>query len=393
MPTRAGWTVATAAITAIVAGRLLGLVEMYVLGGVALALVVVAVLSVRRRLPQLEVERTLVPARVHRGGDSHVDLVVVNEGRRRTQLLSLHDPVEGTVGAHVSLAPLDPGSTQTARYTLPTQRRGLLHIGPLQARFVDPFGLASRRREVAGRTHLTVLPSIEILDRLPEVVGVDDPLEGSSRPTAGPPGGGEFATLRGYVPGDDLRRVHWPSSARAGDLLVRLEDPLWQGHMTLVLEARATRISSDDFEHAVTGAASIVHAVSRAGDRIRLVVTDGTDSGSVDARAARETLLEMLAVVDTVDSDGPLPRPPLDGRRGTGALVLITGRLTPEDAEELDAAGTHYGSVLVITLDRATGASAEDSFLDDFPGIAVASFGTDEPFARAWNRYARQGRR
>lgn len=388
MPTRAGWLVAIGGVASIVAGRLLALAELYVLGAVAVALVVVAIVAVRRPLPDLGVERALIPRRVHRGGDSRVELRVSNRGRRRTPLLALHDPVEGTVGARVSLAPVAPGATHSASYRLPTDRRGLLDIGPLEARRTDAFGLAWRRSEVTGPTHLTVLPSVEVLHRLPEAAGVDDPLAGSSRSVLGSPGSGEFASLREYVSGDDLRRVHWPSSARAGDLLVREEDPPWQGHLTVLLDARSSRVSPERFEYAVTGAASIVHAVSRAADRIRLMVSNGIDSGLVDARVARATLLEHLALVEVHD-DGPLPQAPLDGRPRTGTLVVITGRVDADDLARIRAVRSRFATVLVIAVEAGPHAAVGPAESD----VALAVFADDRPFGAAWQDLSSGGRR
>lgn len=385
MPTRAGWLVAVGGLASVVTGRLLALTELYILGAVALALVVVATLSVRRSLPPLVVERVIAPPRVHRGGDSRVELRVGNGGRRRSPLLDLHDPVAGTVGANMALAPIDAGGHRAVSYRLPTDRRGLLDIGPLTATRTDPFGVASRRTEVTGETHLTVLPTIEPLHRLPEAPGRDDPLSGTSRPHVVRPGGGEFASLREYVAGDDLRRVHWPSSARAGDLLVRQEDPPWQDHLTLVLDARAGRVSAERFEYAVTAAASIVHAVARIGDRVRLVMTNGTDTGLVDARAARQTLLEHLALVVVHDGDDPLPRPPIDGRRGTGNLIVVTGRPTEDDLGAVRALRSRFGSVVVVAVEPMA-APAED------PGVALAILADDRPFGTAWHEFTTSGR-
>jgi uncharacterized protein (DUF58 family) len=385
MPSRAGWLVAAGGIASIVAGRLLALAELSVLGAIAITLVVVALVAVRRPLPELVVERAVIPRRVHRGAESRVELRVTNQGRRRTPLLALHDPVEGTIGARVSLAPVAPGTTHSASYRLPTDRRGLLDIGPLEARRTDAFGLAWRRSEVTGPTHLTVLPSVEVLHRLPESAGVDDPLAGVSRSVLGSPGSGEFASLREYVSGDDLRRVHWPSSARAGDLLVREEDPPWQGHLTVLLDARASHVSPERFEYAVTGAASIVHAVSRAVDRIRLIVSDGTDTGLVDARAARATLLEHLALVDLHDG-GTLPQPPLDGRRRTGTLIVITGRADDDDLARIRAVRSRFATVLVIAVEGAPAGPVE-------PDLALAVFDDDRPFGVAWQDLASAGRR
>ncbi|MEO6988740.1 MAG: DUF58 domain-containing protein, partial [Aquihabitans sp.] len=235
MPTRSGWFVAAGGLATIVAGRLLGLSELYLLGTCALALPLVALILVRQNQPVLDVQRVLRPTRVMLGGVARVEATIVNRGRRRTPVLTLHDPVEGTVGARLTVAPMPPDEQQTASYRLPTQRRGLVHVGPMEAQVVDPFGLVRRRMAVAGVATLTVLPAIERLERVTAGGGIDDPMAGATRTVLGRTGGEEFAGLRPYVIGDDLRRVHWASSARIGDLLVRQDNPPWQGHLTIVL--------------------------------------------------------------------------------------------------------------------------------------------------------------
>lgn len=377
MPTRAGWLVLVGALATIAAGRILGLAELYLLGAVGLLLVIVAVVSVNRPLPALHVERRLVPRRVHVGTASRVELRVLNRGTRRTPVLVLFEPVQGTIGAQVSVAPLAPGDDHAASYRLPTERRGLVAIGPLEARRVDPFGLARRRTVVTERTHLTVLPAVELLSGLLDVGGLDDPMAGAARPVLGSPGAGDFASLRPYVAGDDLRRVHWASSARIGDLLVRQDEPPWQGHLTVMLDARTARTDATRFEFAVSAAASLVHAVSRQGDRVRLVVTDGTDTGLLDARASRDTLLEHLSVVARHD-DPDLPDPPLDGRRHTGALAVITGRATAEDVQQLRRLRNRFAAMVLLVTDPGDGVPAST------PEVEVVAVPDGVPFPTAW---------
>src|SRR5690606_34067 len=132
-------------------------------------------------------------------------------------------------------------------------------------------------------------------------------------------------------------------------LLVRQDDPPWQGHITVVLDARRDRGSASAFEGAVSAAASLVQAVAEKGDRVRLVITDGTDTGLVDARASRDMLLEHLALVQRHEG-GELPRPPLDGRRRTGELVVVSGGLRPEEVQPLQAARDRFARVRLVVV-------------------------------------------
>lgn len=388
MVTRAGWWLAVGAILTIAAGRVFGLPELAVLGSTGVLLVIAAAVRARQPLPQLEVTRSVHPGRVPVGGRSRVELLVTNRGRRRTSLLTLHDPVAGTIGAHVALAPLAPGATQAASYRLPTDRRGLVEIGPLTMQRTDAFGLARRSATVAGTDVLTVLPTISPLRGRGVGSGLDDPLAGFSQRRAGGAGNEDFSTLRPYVVGDDLRRIHWASSARAGDLLVRQDDPPWRGHITVLLDARAERTDPDRFELAVTATASILHAAARQADRARLIITDGTDTGLIDARAAADVLMERLALV-TLHPGGAVPDTPADGRMRTGSLVLVSGSPTAEDLAALTAHRARFATVRVVVFDDPSRLDATPEPLLG-PGVEVVRVGVGQPFAAAWDLAGRR---
>lgn len=388
MVTRAGWSLAAGALVTLAVGRVLGLPELAVLGTTGLVLVAAAVVRVSRPLPPLEIVRHVLPARVPVGGRSRVELVVTNRGRRRTPLLTLHDPVAGTIGARVALAPLTPDASQAASYRLPTDRRGLVEIGPLTVQRTDAFGLARRTATVAGTDALTVLPAISPLRGRGVGSGLDDPLAGLSQRRAGGAGNEDFSTLRPYVVGDDLRRIHWASSARAGDLLVRQDDPPWRGHITVLLDARAERTDPDRFELAVTATASILHAAARQADRARLIITDGTDTGLIDARAAADTLLEHLALV-TLHAGGGLPDTPADGRMRTGSLVLVSGSPTPADLAALTAHRSRFATVRVVVFEQPDGGSTSPDAIGG-PGVEVVRVRPGGSFAAAWDRASRR---
>jgi uncharacterized protein (DUF58 family) len=387
--TRAGWLVVAGSGALLVAARTLALPELYVLGAVGLALAVVAVTLVLRPLPALEVERTVHPRRVHLGDPSRVELRVANPSGRRLPLVTLHDPVEGTTGAALVVAPLPPGAHRRAGYRLPTRRRGLVRVGPLVAVREDPFGLATRSTPLAGALDLTVLPVVEPLGDTAPGSGRDDALTGVAHPRPGRVGGDDFASLREYVVGDDLRRVHWASTARTGDLLVRQDDPPWQGQLTVVLDARADRIDGPAFETAVSAAASLLNAAAERGERTRLLVTDGFDSGPADARTALDLLLERLALVDR-HTGGTLPHLPDRDRPGAGELVVITGRLTPADFTDLSRFDRRGATTRVVVVTDDPGRIStrppeptRHTGVHPTPSVDVSVLATGRPVATA----------
>ena len=368
------------------AGRAFGLAEFFVLGATGIGLVVWAVIVVWRSATHLDVERIVHPRRVHLAGYSRVEVRVTNQGPRRSPVLTLLDPVAGTIGARVALAPLESGTTTSASYRLPTERRGIVQVGPLEAQRSDAFGLARRRVVVAGTATLTVLPAIEAIPTFRGGGAADDPLSGAGHPVVGAAGDEDFATLRPYTVGDDLRRVHWASSARAGDLLVRQDDPPWKGHITVLLDGRTDHLNADTFEVAVCAAASLIHAVAAKGDRCRLVITDGTDTGLVDARAAQDTLLEHLARVAR--------HPPCQlqasntGARGrTGALVVMTSAPTAADHAHLRAARNSFAAVHLVVFDPScAGGPPHDPPAGLDEAIRVSFVHADTSFPMAWGR-------
>ncbi len=353
MLTRAGWLTLVGAAAAAVIGRLFGALELYVLAATAAGLVAAAMVSVHRRTPTPTVRRRLAPARPSVGGAARVELEV--QALSRLPVLALVDPVEATVGARATIGPVSAGGTVTVAYRLPTRRRGPVQVGPLAAERSDPFGLAVHRWEVAPAATVTVLPRIEVLSSRPRGGGAARPLEGVSQRALSAAAAEDLATLRPYQLGDDLRRVHWPSSAHADDLLVRRDEERWQGHATVLLDCRRVALDPERFERAVSAAASLVHAMAEAGDRVRLVTTDGLDTAMVDARRAEPVLLAELAVVAQHDATAALAPPP--ERVGTESLVVLGGA----DAEALAASAAAFGHRWAFDLD-----------------------GDDRPFATRW---------
>lgn len=356
MLTRAGVLVLVGSAATLLAARLLALTELFLLGATGVAVVILALVAVRLRPVHVEARRSIHPARVAHGGTSRVDLEIRNTGRRSSPVVTLHDPVSGTIGATVAVAPLRRADHQAASYRLPTTRRGLVHIGPLSGVLIDPFGLARRRFDIAGRLSLTVLPALEPVSEQGPGIGRDDPVSGRINPVPGATADEDFAALRPYVVGDDLRRVHWGATAHTDDLVVREDDPPSQGRQTLVLDGRAFTARDPDedrldprFERAVSIAASILDAAARRGDRTRLLMTDGTDSGLVEARSGRALLLEHLALVGP-HPDGRLPGPhPGSGTR-TGRWTVVAGGLDAELVALVTGQARTVASVTVILL-------------------------------------------
>jgi uncharacterized protein (DUF58 family) len=349
MPTPSGWSVLAAGGAALVAGRVFGLIELFLIGTVLIVLVAAAVAFTSLTPLQLEIGRTVRPARVHVGGRSEVLLTVRNDGRRRTPVLGLHDAVRGTPGASLLAAPLERGARSSAAYALPTTRRGVLEVGPLAVELADPFGLARTRVVAVGRQSITVYPQVVELQPPPRTGGAD-PHGRRSRGLHHE--GDEFHSLRPYVIGDDLRRVHWPSTARRDDLVVRQLDLSRHGRTTVLLETRADRHVGPSFETAVVAAASVLVAAHRRGDELRLISTGGHDSGIDDDDAHLDAVLSWLATADA--------------RTGLDLTQTV---------------GDHYGSPIRVTTDLDPEVTGSREARDH--GLTIAVITDDGPARRS----------
>ena len=297
MLTRRGWSAGVLAGVLLVAGRVFGTIEGYIAGAALAVLLLASVLWLVLTRIDISVERVLRPAKVHAGSSTRVDLTVTNRGRRSSPVLSVRDQVSGTKGATLLVRPLPSRAQVQAAYRFSTARRGIVTVGPLQVELTDPFGMARLRLPAAGTSELVVYPEIEPLSALPLSAG-NDPLAGSEHPNSLGRSGEDFASLRAYVVGDDLRRVHWAATARHDELMVRQDELPWQGRTTIVLDDRRSVHTAQSFERAVSASASIVLAGSRRRDLVRLVTASGTDSGFGAGRQHIEGLLEALACIE-----------------------------------------------------------------------------------------------
>ena len=373
--TRRGWGLAIGGIGLGLAGRLLGLLELYVLAAGCWALTGAALAYLALRPADVGVRRTLTPARVRAGDESRVELAVTNEGRRATPVLELRDPVDGGPRrARMLLAPIATGTTEVARYRIPTDRRGVLTVGPLQVRRFDPLALATSVRTAAEPSELVVYPLVEELAALPRAPG-DDRSGGARRATAAGGAGQDFYALRPWAVGDDLRRVHWPSTARRDELMVRQHDIPWQGRATVVLDVRSDYHDDESLEQAVSAAASIAVSCGQGGAEVRLITTDGGDTGFAAGGAHLEALLERLARVRP--STGSLPELP----RTTGAMAVVVSADVPAgDLSYLARLGGRPETLAVVVIAR-NGRRAPAGV----PGRAVL-VGPGEALAPQWNR-------
>ncbi len=356
MPTRTGWGLLVAGAIFVVSGRLFGAIEFLVVGIAAVAAVVVAVLVRQLRPSRLSVVRQLTPPLVPAGEPARVDLEVINRGRGRSPVLRLLDAVAGSRGVELALAPIAGNASVHGAYRLPTTRRGVLDLGPIRIDDLEGLGLARKRHRIDTRVRLIVHPPIEALPPARIPAG-DDPLLGEKVRQSLGLSDEEFDGLRPYVPGDDLRKIHWPSSARGDELQVREFRPPRHGRLSVVIDTRPPGDTAHALDRTTSIAGSLAASVLAAGDATLIETTDGRSTPLVSGNPQLESLLEFLALLD----DGAEQiNPAIPG--GAGTVVAISADpILASDAVARRRFALRLRAAIVITLDADSwGTTASD---------------------------------
>jgi uncharacterized protein (DUF58 family) len=352
------------------------------LAGLGLAMVglaVAAVVSVSSLAPVVP-KRTVRPRTVQRLGTCTGTLELVGASKRWPVLLDATDEVAG-VAVPVDIPLLGPGQQVKVEYKIPTERRGVLRVGPLTLRRKGLAGLAVARSTAGEIVEVRVVPRVLPVRGLPGGVrrghvGADERVES---------GGTDLVGLREYVPGDDLRRLHWATSARTGTLMIREDADPARPHLAVVLDDQAAGYrDAADFEDAVEVAASLVTVAMQEGHPVRLLTSSGSvdvevpagaaDVGGADASLVLTALADLKTVavagetapvsirdLDVVavvcGSAADLPPLLLEAGRASVGVVLACGLIVGSaDGDAPDANPVSaIGSVLVLRATKAEG--------------------------------------
>jgi len=372
--TRRGIACAVAGVPLLGVAVLLRYPELAAVGAGALLAVATALAAVAVP-PRVTLRRVPSADRVMRGEPVEMRLEVTNR-RRWGTLTATGDDVCRGPGDHRRTTPvpidrLRAGSMRSIAYEVPTARRGVLRLGPLLVGRFDPFGLARTRRSVGGTAEIRVYPRIHAMTLS---------LTGWSRDPDGPAehaphGSVTFDKLREYVPGDDLRQVHWRTSARVGQLVVRERVDSSRPRLAVLLDDRATAHGgtapgADSFEHACEAAASLLTAAERAGVGVHLL----TPGGSL-ASAGYLDLLAELEPRGTGTLDGAAAH--ARQARAGDVLVCLTGRPSTADVGAIVGLRDVYGRVAIATFDPA-------ATLPRMTGVHSVAARDGADFARLW---------
>jgi uncharacterized protein (DUF58 family) len=321
--TARGWALLGASVACLALALVLSYVELSVLavsGLVALG----GGLGLGWRRPSLQIRREIAPVRVARGDPALGLVTVTGTGRFATPALVAIDRC-GPAPVPVELPRLPRGRTHTTTTFLPTAVRGLVPVGPLEVTVFDPLGLFRRIHRYGQPSSLLVHPRTVRLPPLPSgrLASVDGP-----QSLVAPGGTVTFHALREYAFGDDLRHIHWRTSARTGALMVRhLVDNSLPRTTVLFDNRPSAYCDPDEFELAVDVAASVALAATRAGFPVSLATADGPLASTQDSsRVLRELALLAPSATDV------LYRP----TGSAGSLTVVTGPLEPAVALPFD---------------------------------------------------------
>ncbi len=329
---RLGWFVLLASVGCWFVGREFGWIElMYMATAGVVLFVACAVLTVGRT--KLDVRVEVDPQRVRVGAPAAGRVVAVNTARAALLPVVLELPI-GAGAARFQLPLLRPGGEHEELFVVPTNRRGVIEVGPALTVRGDPLGLLRRTVSWTEVLELFVHPVVVPLESLG--AGLLRDLEGQTTQDVSM-SDLAFHALRDYQPGDDRRYIHWRSSAKAGRFLVRQFLDTRRSHVTAVVDsAPSSYPDPDDYELAISAAASVtVRAVQD--DQDVSVVAGGHAVPGAEGRRVLDTFsraeLGPYTLSDlTVTATRVAPE--------TSIALLVTGSLT--DYRDLQRAASHF---------------------------------------------------
>jgi uncharacterized protein (DUF58 family) len=350
--TTRGRSFVAAGCAAVICGLAISEADLVRIGALLVLLPLVAALAARRSRYRLSCNRRIDPVRTPAGQSASVTVRLENVARLRTGVLLAEDSAPYALGTRPRfvLDEIEPSGHREFSYQLRSETRGKFTIGPLRVRVADTFGLVEINRSFSSTSTLVVTPKIVELPRAAAPTSWLGEGDGGMRTISAT--GDDDVVPRAYQDGDGLRRVHWRSTARYGELMVRREEHQWRNSASVFLDTRRSAHSGTGptatFEFAVSAAASIGAHLTEEGFRARLL----TEAGEIAPRGTfSDTLLDMLAVIT--------PGSASNIRKGTGELagaggqlIAIVGRLSVDDATQLAGArrGNAPGMALVLAV-------------------------------------------
>lgn len=381
-PTARGWALAAAGVVALQAGIGLGSLDLVRIGVLLVAVPVTALaaevaLDALRGRRGLDVHREVRPDPVHAGQEAEVRVDIRASDRAgRTRLAGLRFSEQAAVelsgGRALRARVTRRADHATVRYPVRATQRGRWPLGPLVVTRTDLFGVVRSRTTLGAESQVAVWPAVVALPAPSDVlVGEPDRVAlGARAPST------DDANLRDYREGDDLRRVHWRSSARRGSMLVRSDERAGMRPVTVLLDLPVRAATT---EWTISLAASMALAMLDSGHPVRLVGASAPGGPGTSARDRRgsapyvharqgpesraallDTTLDLAPARTSGEAEGALldATRMLDTSQAAGEIVIaVVGPLSPTGC----AALAHVGDVAQgWALVRSDGRHASD---------------------------------
>ncbi|MEV7007700.1 DUF58 domain-containing protein [Streptosporangium sp. NPDC051022] len=391
-------------VAALLCAFLFGEHDLLRIGVLIVSLPLLAAMVVSRTRYRLSCTRRLDPPRAQVGSEATVTLRLENVTRLPTGLLMIEDTVPYALGARPRfvLDRVEAHGVREIDYRVRSDLRGRFAIGPLTVRISDPFGLVELTRSFSISDTLVVTPQVVPLPQVRlsgELAG-----GGDSRTRSVAAAGDDDVAPREYRQGDDLRRVHWRSTARYGELMVRREEQQWQSRGALLLDTRRYAHRGEgprsSFETAVSAAASIGAHLAREGLGLRLVTDQGAEQ--LPDTGPGWPLLDALAMVRTSAARSlEYGIAALRQGGGDGLVVAIVGLLDVEQARDLARLRRGNMTGVAVMLDVAGWEQPEAAGNEHYraaqqvlagAGWRIVRLPSDASIASVWPEAAQRGR-
>ena len=348
--TPAGRAALLLAIAGLTLGEYAGYTEFRLFAGVLGLLFVVSLIFIA--LPTVvRAELDLSPAHTVAGSTSRAVLRVTNLRRIRMFHPLVIVPVSapnGVVHARVPvrLPVLRRGEPHTMPFEVPAPRRGVLRVGPVGARRTDPLGFFWRHASWTVPVELLVRPRMVPLEAMG--AGFVQDLEGTPSDQVSM-SDLSFHALREYVRGDDLRHVHWRSSARTGQLYIRQYHDTRRSHAVVIVDDDRDAYSSpEEFELALSIAASVVGRAALDGYDLSLVCGVAHLTGTAESVLDALCRVEWSAQADLVSATTSARSLIL----AASQVIVVSGaHLSDDSVDRLRAEATGEGRLLTLRAD------------------------------------------
>ncbi len=432
-----GWGLVGAGLVALLLAQIMGRRDLLTLAVFLIVLPLLAALGIKLLRPGSAVYREFSPASVETGTTTTAHLAITGSGFGGGRI-SMSEQLPARFGD-------PPAFTYPARhrayggvsryeYRLRPSDRGQFRIGPVTAEFTDPFGLSGHRQDLGGTELLTVTPAAVELPATSLTGARGDDGMTATRRRANP--SDDDVMTREYRHGDPMRRVHWPATARHGELMVRQEESVTTPEATIVLDSRlgahrigghaaagafapgrpdgrhADLISSETFEWTVVAAMSVAAHLIERGFDLRILDPDG-DPGFHTSRSAPQpweesygggaglgSVAASLAALEltappgrrggtpaTAEGLASWAEPLLDKlslRRQHGPLIALLGELSAAEAAALAPAAEYAAGAFAIVCTERPQEVAEQLAILRTGGWRAVAVGGRAPLPSAW---------